>query len=96
MNLDLSAALDRFEQRTGFIAAEGIDPSGIAFAADFGRNLDYYTGFVFELWRAEGGNAKPLAGGGRYDGLLKALGGQDGVPAIGFSMWLDRFEGGGR
>src|SRR5688572_13107914 len=47
--LDLSAALDAFEERTGFMAALELDVSGFSFAADFARNLDYYTGFIFEI-----------------------------------------------
>lgn len=48
------------------------------------RGLAYYTGFVFEAFEA-GGKGRALAGGGRYDGLLKKLGGPD-MPAVGFGM----------
>ena len=47
--LDLDAALDLFESRTGFLAARGVDVARISFSTAFGRGLDYYTGFVFEL-----------------------------------------------
>jgi ATP phosphoribosyltransferase regulatory subunit len=91
--LDLAAALERFEERTGFIAARGIDLSRLAFAADFARVLDYYTGFIFEI-RPEG---RPegwyVAAGGRYDRLFEHLGPGASVPAIGCSFWLDRFAG---
>ena len=43
------AAIDRLEVRTGFMEARGIDLSTFRFAADFGRSLDYYTGFIFEI-----------------------------------------------
>ena len=44
-----NAALDLFESRTGLLAARGIDVGRIRFSTAFGRGLDYYTGFVFEL-----------------------------------------------
>ncbi|HXQ29531.1 MAG TPA: histidine--tRNA ligase [Gemmatimonadales bacterium] len=48
------------------------------------RGLAYYTGIVFELF-ALGPSLRAICGGGRYDGLLKALGGVD-MPALGFGM----------
>jgi histidyl-tRNA synthetase len=48
------------------------------------RGLAYYTGIVFELFDA-GHTLRAICGGGRYDGLLKALGGAD-LPALGFGM----------
>ena len=71
--VNLGAALDAFESRIGFIAARGIDTDAIRFATGFGRGLDYYTGFEFEL-HAKGGSNGPLVGGGRYDGLMTRLG----------------------
>jgi histidyl-tRNA synthetase len=48
------------------------------------RGLAYYTGIVFELFDA-GKSLRAICGGGRYDGLLKALSGVD-LPALGFGM----------
>ncbi len=48
------------------------------------RGLAYYTGFVFEAFE-RGGDLRSLAGGGRYDGLVKKLG-YDDLPATGFAM----------
>lgn len=54
------------------------------------RGLDYYTKTVFEIWpEGEEGRQISLAGGGRYDNLIKLLGGKD-TPAVGFAMGLDR------
>ncbi|MCZ6807273.1 MAG: histidine--tRNA ligase [Deltaproteobacteria bacterium] len=55
------------------------------------RGLDYYTGTLFEvLGKGEGlGAQNALLGGGRYDQLVKSLGGPD-TPAIGFAMGLER------
>jgi histidyl-tRNA synthetase len=49
------------------------------------RGLAYYTGIVFELFDA-GKSLRAICGGGRYDGLLKALGGGADLPALGFGM----------
>jgi ATP phosphoribosyltransferase regulatory subunit len=95
--LDLEAALDTFEQRTGFIAAGGDDVRAIRFATAFGRPLAYYTGMVFELHEARGRVKWPVVAGGRYDGLLSVLGAAAPVPAVGFAAWIAELEqaGGG-
>ncbi|MCT4656823.1 MAG: ATP phosphoribosyltransferase regulatory subunit [Cohaesibacter sp.] len=107
---DLGACLGQFEDRHSIVlglakfdliaiakAVAASVPSGmqVTYKADFGRRLDYYSGFNFELRFA--GADKPVAGGGRYDRLLGLLAEKvkDGesvhsVPAIGFSIWLDR------
>jgi len=48
------------------------------------RGLAYYTGFVFEAFDRKG-ELRALAGGGRYDNLVKKLGGPD-LPAVGFAI----------
>src|SRR6266516_908367 len=48
------------------------------------RGLAYYTGIVFEMFDA-GRSMRAICGGGRYDGLLAAMGGPD-LPALGFGM----------
>lgn len=53
------------------------------------RGLDYYTKTVFEFVTTDIGAQGTICGGGRYDGLLKELGGQD-TPALGFAMGLER------
>ncbi len=53
------------------------------------RGLDYYTRTVFELKHAKAGAAKTLAGGGRYDGLSKTLGGPE-LSGIGFAFGMER------
>jgi ATP phosphoribosyltransferase regulatory subunit len=86
----LDAALDLFESRTGFLAARGVDVATIRFATAFGRGLDYYTGFVFELHEPGTHEPGPLAAGGRYDGLLARLGAAQPMPAVGFAVWIER------
>lgn len=92
-SLDLGRQLDAFDERTGFLAARGVDVGAIRFSAGFARNLDYYTGFIFELHDAARGDGKPVAGGGRYDNVLGRLGAGRPIPAVGASLWLDRLTG---
>jgi histidyl-tRNA synthetase len=53
------------------------------------RGLDYYTRTVFEIWSDAEGKSMSLGGGGRYDNLIKMIGGE-ATPAIGFALGLDR------
>ena len=53
------------------------------------RGLDYYTRTTFEIQTAHLGAQSAVIGGGRYDGLVKALGGPE-IPGIGFAIGLDR------
>ena len=86
--LDISVAIDQFESRVGFMAARGIDTHKTRFSTSFGRGLDYYTGFEFEL-HAKGNGIEPLVAGGRYDGLMTQLGSATPIPAVGFSVWVE-------
>jgi ATP phosphoribosyltransferase regulatory subunit len=90
--LDLSEALGAFEQRSGFIAAAGIDVSKIRFATAFGRALDYYSGMVFEIYDPYERVNWPLVAGGRYDNLLTLLGNETPVAAVGFAAWVAELE----
>jgi ATP phosphoribosyltransferase regulatory subunit len=86
----LGPALDLFESRAGFLAARGVDVGRIKFSTAFGRGLDYYTGFVFELHEPSTPPNGPLVAGGRYDGLLARLGAKAPIPAVGFAVWIER------
>ncbi len=56
----------------------------VRFAPQIVRGLDYYTGTVFEAWDVEG-EFRAMFGGGRYDNLVAAVGG-DPLPATGFAL----------
>ena len=56
----------------------------------FAPGLAYYTGFVFELTHPDL-PGRALGSGGRYDGLVKALGGAD-LPALGFAYSLELMD----
>ncbi len=56
----------------------------VRFDAGIVRGLAYYTGIVFEIFDRQG-ELRAVCGGGRYDNLLKNVGGVD-LPALGFGM----------
>ena len=56
----------------------------INFIANFGRDVEYYTGIVFEVFSEK----KEIARGGRYDDLLKSLGAKKNIPAVGAAINL--------
>ncbi len=85
-----AAALSAYDRRLAVLANAGIDLARVTFSAEFGRNLEYYTGLVFEV-RAPGlSSDSPVAGGGRYDGLLRAAGANADVPAVGAAIHTER------
>src|SRR6202023_3453463 len=93
--LNIPAAIDQFESRVGFMAARGINTGATRFSTSFGRGLDYYTGFEFEL-HAKGSGVEPLVAGGGYDGLITQLGAPNPIPAVGFSVWVETLTPVGR
>jgi ATP phosphoribosyltransferase regulatory subunit len=86
----LGPALERFESRIAALAGRGVDVDRIEFATAFGRGVDYYTGFVFELHDPAARVDGQLVAGGRYDGLLSRLGSPQPVAAVGFAVWIER------
>lgn len=88
--LDITAALDAFTRRLALLRAGGADLDAAEFSGDFGRKFEYYTGFVFELEAPDLGRNNPIAGGGRYDGLLETVGAPRRVPAVGAAIYTER------
>ncbi|ODA67189.1 Histidine--tRNA ligase [Methyloligella halotolerans] len=88
--LDLDDSLDRLIRRFDSFRENGLELSGATFASDFGRNLEYYSGLVFQIEVPALEDGSQIAGGGRYDGLLKALGAPDDLPAIGCAIHTER------
>ena len=60
----------------------------IKFNTNFGREIEYYTGIVFEVYA---GN-KEVARGGRYDDLLKSLGAKKNIQAVGAAINLNNLN----
>jgi histidyl-tRNA synthetase len=78
--------------RTHFDAVTaGLTDLGVPFVLNkrLVRGLDYYTRTTFEMQTSALGAQSAVAGGGRYDGLVEALGGPS-TPAIGFAVGFDR------
>ena len=77
------ARIEEWSQLLRNLTASGV---GDFIQIDLGivRGLAYYTGFVFEAFEVSG-EGRAIAGGGRYDALVKKLGGPD-MPAVGFAM----------
>jgi histidyl-tRNA synthetase len=69
----------------------GLEAAGARFEIDPGlvRGLDYYTRTAYEVHHGRLGAQSALGGGGRYDGLIQLLGGAE-VPAVGFSLGVER------
>ena len=57
----------------------------VKFVTNFGRDIEYYTGIVFEIFSGK----KEIARGGRYDDLLKSLGAKKNIPAVGAAINLN-------
>jgi ATP phosphoribosyltransferase regulatory subunit len=101
-SLDFGSALSNLEKRFELIEGSNLEGAKLTFATEFGRNFEYYTGFVFEVTHSNLAADSQIAGGGRYDNLLRQLGGQQSTPAAGAMIRADRLKlaavlaGGGR
>jgi len=80
---EVKAHMDGLRRYIGHLESFGI-ASWVDLDFSIVRGLAYYTGIVFELFDAKG-ELRAVCGGGRYDNLLKDLGGVD-LPALGFGM----------
>ena len=63
--------------------------SKITFSTNFGRDIEYYSGVVFEIYNSSN---KEIARGGRYDGLLKNLGSNKNISAVGAAINLNNLK----
>ena len=77
--------LEQLETLFDVLTRRGVDESRTVFDPGLVRELSYYTGVIFEI---VGPSDTPLCGGGRYDDLIKALGGDD-TPALGFAYTVE-------
>jgi ATP phosphoribosyltransferase regulatory subunit len=88
--IQLDAQLAAMDARLAALKSLGVEPGQVQFAAHFGRNMEYYTGLVFELWARDKEGPVQIAGGGRYDTLLETLGAKRPVSAIGCAIRTER------
>ena len=80
-----ATALDTLDACLAALALHGAKDVEVSVDLGMAGGIAYYTGPLFEVW----GGAVKLAGGGRYDGLVKALGGEEDIPALGFAYSLE-------
>lgn len=80
----IAGAVARLERRLAALERRGIDVATLDFEGSYGRTtMEYYDGFVFGFYAGARPDLPPVATGGRYDALTRALGGADAVPAVG-------------
>lgn len=72
---------------------EYLDAAGVKYEENklLVRGLDYYNRTVFEIKSNNLGSQNAVCGGGRYDSLVKNLGGED-TPAVGWAMGMERLN----
>ena len=83
-----AVAVSAYEKRLAALEEQGLNPRRFSFSANFGREIEYYTGFVFQV-EASG---VAVAGGGRYDDMLSDLGAPARIPAFGFAIHTERLQ----
>ena len=89
---EYSGALQRFEHRIAALEDQGLNVRRFHFNANFGRELEYYTGLVFQV-EVDNRNAPlAVAGGGRYDSLLQDLGAKQPISAVGCAIHTERVK----
>ena len=80
----IAGAVAVLARRLDALSEAGLSPEVLAFEANYGRTtLEYYDGFVFGFYADGKDDLPPVATGGRYDALTRAIGGGAGVPAVG-------------
>jgi ATP phosphoribosyltransferase regulatory subunit len=91
----LDAALDGWRRRLAGLVARGVPEDRMRLAAAFGRAFGYYDGFLFEVRSAALDEERPVAAGGRYDGLPARLGAETKTGAVGCMVRPARAYAGG-
>jgi ATP phosphoribosyltransferase regulatory subunit len=85
----IDRVLERCEKRLRYINAYRQQPLELQFNVGLRRGLEYYTGFLFEIYAKNFAEIGHVCGGGRYDNLLDGLGASGSIPAVGFGIGLD-------
>jgi len=87
-----AAAREDYGKRLFEMEELGLNPRRFRFHAGFGRELEYYTGFTFQIEADTAHGPVAVAGGGRYDNLLSDMGSPVAVPAVGCAIHTDRLK----
>ncbi|PIB94201.1 ATP phosphoribosyltransferase regulatory subunit [Caulobacter sp. FWC2] len=91
----LKAAIAGWRARLSGMAERGVPLDKATLAAAFGRAFGYYDGYLFEVHSAALGAERPVAAGGRYDGLPSKLGVTTNTGAVGCMVRPARAYAGG-
>ena len=83
-----SGAIEPLRRVIDAALSEGVAVDSLAVDLGLARGIAYYTGMVFDLHSRET-DGDSLGGGGRYDGLTRALGAANDLPALGFAYNLE-------
>ena len=87
-----AGARSYFAKRLFEMEELGLNPRRFHFSAGFGRELEYYTGFTFQIEADTPHGPVAVAGGGRYDNLLSDMGSPVPVSAVGCAIHTDRLK----
>jgi ATP phosphoribosyltransferase regulatory subunit len=89
---NFNGARTYFQKRLAEMEELGLNPKRFEFKATFGRELEYYTGFVFQIDVETPDGFVAVAGGGRYDNLLADMGSLIPVSAVGCAIHTERLK----
>lgn len=81
--------LDEWRRTIQLLGVYGIPQDKIVIQPDLARDWDYYTGIVFGLSLPDG---RLAAAGGRYDELIRLMGGRENAPAVGFAYYMHNLD----
>ena len=93
-NLDSSLIrqIDIAKERLEQIKNLGVDLDKSEFSSEKGREVEYYTGFLFDFVNSQKGKSTHLGGGGRYDNLIRSMGSKTDIPAVGAALNMENLE----
>ena len=80
----IQGAVEKLAARLNALGHRGVDVTALDFEGSYGRTtMEYYDGFVFGFYSEPRPDLPPVATGGRYDALTRALGRGASIPAVG-------------
>ena len=93
-NLDSSLLrqIDIAKERLEKIKELGVNLDKSKFSSEKGREVEYYTGFLFDFVNSQKGKSIHLGGGGRYDNLIRSMGSKTDIPAVGAALNMENLE----
>ena len=84
--------IDETSTRFEIIQKSGVGLKNTIFTPEKGRDVEYYSGFLFDFVWKNNNESLYIGGGGRYDNLIKSLGSESKIPAVGAALNMKRIE----